>query len=68
MAADDQQIGVVLLDCVAEDVPGLPFDHLYQSVHLQYCNDIIIKQNGLLLFFLSGAMQQLRLAAIGEVC
>ena len=34
MAADDEQVGVVLLGRVAEHVPGLPFDHLDQSVHL----------------------------------
>jgi hypothetical protein len=34
MAADDEQVRVVLLGRVAEHVPGLPLDHLDQSVHL----------------------------------
>lgn len=40
MAADDEQVGVVLLGRVAEHVPGLPLDHLDQSVHLHrmQCN------------------------------
>lgn len=33
MAADDEQVGVVLVGRVAEHGPGIPLDHLDESVH-----------------------------------
>ena len=36
MAADDEQIGVVLLDGVAQDVPRLSVDHLHHALHLRF--------------------------------
>jgi hypothetical protein len=34
MAADDEQIRTVLLDCISKDVPQLHFDHLHHTLHL----------------------------------
>ena len=36
MAADDEQVGVVLVYGVAEHVPRLSFHHLYQTMHLRF--------------------------------